>query len=357
MERRMEVARLVKLGEEILGKESRLRQLVLTKLIEELGWDLVEDVKIEESYPVGSGNWITPDYVLENGNSRLVIEAKGPEEYDLEAYSDQVNSYIGVVRAQYGCLYNGRELLVYHIDKSTPIYRWVSGQSIEIFFGLSKDSYPNFLDSIQKQEGLRDKLSSFIKEDFSQIRSQVLDYISDKLKVSPDFIVDNLDIEVTLAPQGPQAEQNGTYNYDNNNSKAANSPEVVVCSANTYSPCTGINFIEETGGYGFFQLRRNRQPKYLATYEPEQSAITHLYAIKEIKRGDMSIAKSWKNCFDALEDNDDYSSGKTVFFSLGEEIKDFKPIKRGPDFFMPGIRFVETLEEMLKAKDTSSIFR
>lgn len=357
LEDRKEISRLVKLGEEISGKESRLRQLVLTKLIEELGWDLVNEVKIEESYPIGSNNWVNPDYVLENGNFRLVIEAKGPEEYDLEAFSDQVNSYIGVVRAQYGCLYNGKELLVYHTDKKTPIYRWERGQSLEIFFALSKNSYPSLLDSIHKHEGLRNQLSNFLSEDSNGIRDHLLGYISGKLNVSPDFISENLEVEVSLTPLGPQTEQDDTFQNHTDRSKNANSPEVVVCSANTYSPCTGTNFIEETGGYGFFQLRRNRQPQYLAIYEPEYSAITHLYAIKEVKRGDRSISKNWKNCQDSVYNNEDYLSGKTVFFSLGKEVEEFKPISKGPDFFMPGIRFVGTLEEMLKAKDTSSIFK
>ncbi len=117
-----------------------------------------------------------------------------------------------------------------------------------------------------------------------------------------------------------------------------------------------MNFIGKTGGYGFVRLGPGRSPKYLAIYEINSKAITHVYKVKAVKRGDEKISQKWKDCKELLIGEKEYLDGKKVFFELEDEIPNFKPVPAVPRTYIRGIRYVKTLKALLNATTTNKDF-
>jgi len=342
------IEEIVNKGCEMEGGEEALRIKVISRLLEYLGWNLDDDVEINKSFPTGTSGSVIPDYVLSNEKAKMVLEAKAAGT-DLMDYTKQTISYILQSRSEFGVIYNGKGLLVLHKDNNEPIYEWKCGQSKEIFTTLTRANYPEMLESLVKSESQRHKLDSYIKENSELLRKDMVKAISSGTGTAEDVISELVKVDVSLIP--PNADMEEPFQQNND----AGNAEVVVCSTYSDNECGGLKFIEKTGGYGFVQLRKSRHPKYLAIYEPEEEAITAVYKINDIKRGDMSISQNWRGCKDILQKEDDYRKGKKVFFVLGEKIKEFKRIDKSHGFFIPGIRFIPSLDALLRAKETKDV--
>lgn len=326
--------------------EDTLRERVITRLIEALGYDVDKEVEYEKSIRIGSNNSIRMDYVIGAGKKRFVLEAKSPKE-DIDDYKEQLLSYIRVSLIDYGILYNGKRLLLLNKDLDDPVYEWRCGYNSDIFGALRKEVFPKELDLILKKEGRRAVLEKYIKEKFSHITTNLIEKISKETGLEKEYIFENLDIDASLKPLIPEeTKEDNHISYETG--------EVIVTASTDESECGGINFIRNTGGWGFVPLNQERRPKYLALYEAKKKAITHVFKVRAIKRGDSSIMKDWKGCKSGIVGQEEYLKGRRVFLVLGDEVKPFNPVP-AKELFIRGSRFIKSLDDLLNAKSTKEI--
>ncbi len=321
--------------------EAVFRERIVSKLLEALGYDLDKDVEYEVERSIGSNNSIKMDYVINSGKEYFVLDAKAPGKSMEDSY-DQIISYIRVSRINYGILYNGKKLLVFHKESDDPIYMWICGYSNEIFESLKKVNFPTLLETLLSKEANRTKLKTYLDKNSESIESSVIKKISEDTGLSYDYVSGNVQVNTELSPLTELV--------------IPSEGEVIVCPTYTNDPCGGVNFIEKTGGYGFVRLGPGRSPKYLAIYEINSKAITHVYKVKAVKRGDEKISQKWKDCKELLIGEKEYLDGKKVFFELEDEIPNFKPVPAVPRTYIRGIRYVKTLKALLNATTTKDFW-
>lgn len=328
--------------------ESSFKQNIVIFLLHSLGWEK-HDIDIE--YPIKMGTTTHKiDYVLKKNNKPVLIaEIKSPsnEIENNEDYYDELLSYMKQLEVDYGILYNGIKVLLFKKPEKLPKYIGKCDNSIEFFEYLKKENFPEktneFLEISRNLEILKDAIES--DEFKSSIENIIINKLHKNKQLKKEFIEKYLEIKFNVKEY-----------FIKEKEVIVKEKEVIVCPTRTHSedPCTGVNFIQKTGGYGFVRMNKNNKPKYLAIYEIEEKAITHVYKIIEIKRGDKEIFKTWKGCEKSLK-NEEYLNGEKVFFVL-EEIRGFNPIKSSGTLYFRGPRYLDSLEKLLKAKDLKDLW-
>jgi len=245
----------------------------------------------------------------------------------------------------YGILYNGKQLLIFSKDSDVPIYVWSCGSSNEIFKALKKENFPTLLEKLLSKEANRIKLKTYLDNNLESIESLIIKKISEDIGLSSDYVSENLQIMIDLNPLSSETPPNQLKDG-----------EVIVCPTYSNSPCGGVNFIKKTGGYGFVRLGPGRNPKYLAIYDINEKAINHVYEIKAVKRGKEKILPEGMNCKERELEEKEYLKGKKVFFELGKEIPNFRPIPVAPGTYIRSIRYVRSLDDLRNAKTTRDLW-
>jgi hypothetical protein len=357
--------------------ESAFKQNIVISLLNSLGWEQ-HDRDIEYEIKMGTTKHKI-DYVLKKDNNPvLILEIKSPrnEIENNKDYQDELLSYMKQLDVDYGILYNGKKVLFFKKSENKkteekPIYTWKCDNSIKIFEYLKKENFPEKIDKFLEISRNLNILNNAINTEGYKYKSSAEKRIIDKLhkdnkQLEKKFIKEYLEIDIKFNVKEPPMEEDSMEK-----GKEERKYEVIVCPTHTYSDdsCSGINFIQKTGGYGFVRMNKNKKPKYLAIYELNEKAITHVYKIIEIKRVDKKrdddeIFKRLKDCEKSSENKEyferekgfkEYLKGEKVFFVL-EEIKGFNPIPSSVTLNFQGIRYLDSLEKLLKAKDLKEIW-
>jgi hypothetical protein len=158
-------------------KEDSVREEIIAPILKKLGYSVSGSNKIIRSrslvHPyvaIGSKQNkinIVPDYILEiDGSVEVVIDAKSPNiELQNTKHAEQVYSYAihPEVRATLYALCNGKEWIIWEIDRFEPILKININEIINDFHKLEKFLKPtNVLNPIQRNY-LRDYGLTFLK--------------------------------------------------------------------------------------------------------------------------------------------------------------------------------------------------
>jgi len=190
-----------------IESEERFKQVIVTKLIEALGYDLSNKDEVCIECPVyESKDSQKADYVIKNSENKFVLEIKSPTE-EIEGnqkYYDQIDLYYMLLRCKYGILYNGKKLLVFKAsdknDGRSPVYIWNYEKDypdITIFESLSKGNFPQSLEDFLSLAEKLSNLEKYIKNKNDKLLDYIISKISEDSKIDNiDFVRDHTDIKI-----------------------------------------------------------------------------------------------------------------------------------------------------------------
>ena len=134
---------------ESFTSEREFREKIVIKLLEYLGWQENNEVKIEFPIPIGQSS-LRVDYLVGDHRGKFAMEVKTPDT-SIEVGTNprtQIVSYLNLLKnVRYGVLYNGVKMLVFKKGIDDPIITWGCGDQISILTYLSKASFPEILDA------------------------------------------------------------------------------------------------------------------------------------------------------------------------------------------------------------------
>ena len=278
--------------EQSFTKEADFEHKVVMRLLESLGWDTINDIKIRPSLQAGTGR-AEPDFIVGGEDGGFIVEAKIGD--PLDDYFGQVESYLRLSDCKYAILYNGRSMAIFKMGiKGGPVYEWNCGQSTEIFGGLGKGGYPEALDSLIEGGMKRKSIQTFLSGNMESLRNIVVGHVSDNTGIPGDVVNRLIEVEVNLAALKAQP---SPRNQDDG--------PVIVCPGRMDGKCGGFDFIQKTRGWGYIRLSEVKQPKYFALYEVENRQISKLYRIVKVHRGDITVANKFTGCKETMLENED----------------------------------------------------
>jgi len=194
-----------------IDSEERFKQVIVTKLIEALGYNLSNknEVGIEYKVPIGTGSNGSKklDYAIKNGEDKFALEIKSPKE-EIEGnmkFYEQIYSYYRILNYKYGVLYNGKKLIVFkdvsgESNKVSPVYIWKYAenyQDITIFESLSKDNFPSALEKFLSSAEKLNNLEQYLENNEDTLLDYVISRISEGSKIDNiDFVRDHTDIKI-----------------------------------------------------------------------------------------------------------------------------------------------------------------
>lgn len=140
---------------ESFSSEREFREKVVIKLLECLGWEENEEVKIE--FPISTGQTtLRVDYLVGDGVRKFALEIKTPD-VSIGAGTNpriQILSYLNLLKSvRYGVLYNGKKMLIFKKGIDDPLITWSCGDPVSSITYLSKVSFPQILDSAFPDHG------------------------------------------------------------------------------------------------------------------------------------------------------------------------------------------------------------
>lgn len=140
---------------ESFSSEREFREKVVIKLLECLGWEENEEVRIE--FPISTGETtLRVDYLVGDGVRKFALEIKTPDVSIGTGTNPrtQILSYLNLLKGvRYGVLYNGKEMLIFKKDIDEPLITWSCGDPVSSITYLSKISFPQILDSAFPDQG------------------------------------------------------------------------------------------------------------------------------------------------------------------------------------------------------------
>lgn len=140
---------------ESFSSEREFREKVVIKLLECLGWEENEEVKIE--FPISTGQkTLRVDYLVGEGVRKFALEIK-TQDVSIGAGTNpriQILSYLNLLKSvRYGVLYNGKKMLIFKKGIYDPLITWSCGDPVTSITYLSKVSFPHILDSAFPDQG------------------------------------------------------------------------------------------------------------------------------------------------------------------------------------------------------------
>lgn len=342
-----ELRRIVKLGGTIDTKsEKKFTQVVLPKLIEALGYDMMKDDEVGIDVPVQIGHETKKaDYRITSGGGCIVIEAKPPTD-EIEGNSHELNQVYGyarILRCGYAVLYNGRKASVLRDKSEQPVYTWKYADGIDdfgLFEALTKDNFPSGLEEILNSAEKLTTLRNYVDGNAGRFQDKLLEEIAKETKLSIDFISDHVNINLEYSSGSEEA---------NNDFSSPAGDLLLLKSFRDYGPETGLNFVKKYKAWGY--IRVGRKPDFLGLYDADNHQLVRVYKVNAVEELNSKNYPEFTDNISKSEFDTFAAEGKKIL-RLGIEIK-ITPVPMGRKNIFRG-KFT-TLEKVKKASTTDDL--
>ena len=257
--------------------EDEVRKIV-KKILSELGWPISS---IEEEVRVQGGNgFVRADFVVGDGDTKFVIETKGPSFYvDEEHFVGQLIAYLRLLNIKYGFLYNGNQLLLLEKDSTTPLFKWECGDDAEIFNLFSKGDFPSKIQDFVRKRYEDNMLKILLSEKGDEIKDKVSNLISSELTVPLEVVKRNLLLSIS-ARSSPTDESKARLvpSVKRSQLTSLTDGKVIVCPSDP----SGVDWITKYNVWRSVKI--NKKPKYFALYVSwPESKVLYFGEVETIK--------------------------------------------------------------------------
>lgn len=256
---------------------------VVKKILSELGWPIsriAEEVGVQ-----GGRGTVFADFVVGEGNTKFVIETKGPSYFINDDHSiGQLLAYLRLLNIKYGFLYNGSQLLLLEKDSDKPLFEWECGGDQEVFSLFSKDSFPTKIQDFVRRRYEDNMLKILISEREDMIKDRVSNLISRELNVPLEVVKRNILLSIgTRAGTPSNSEAIEVQSINRSALESLTDGDMVICP----SDGSGIDWLKKYNVWRSVNIKRS--PKYFALYVgwPE-SQVLYFGEVESVKDVDDS---------------------------------------------------------------------
>lgn len=281
-----------------INSESALRELVISQLLEAMGWsfDAGEWIPEKKVYFGSKPNKI--DYEVGTKNDKFIIEAKKPGlNLNSDDFIRQLLSYMKLEDINYGFLFNGRELMAFKSDSIIPFYNWnCDNNDLEIFNMFSNGNFPHSIDKYINENKTLEKFKNYINNNQDLIKNEIIQKISELSETPGDTVKECLPNILDSLTKEPSDDANkNTY---------GNLPKTVFRKELRVSPekmiaifpaavgdNIGVEWLLKYNAWRSVIIKEN--PEYFALYvSAPVSSVLYFAEIKEIRNvEDQSLLK------------------------------------------------------------------